>query len=64
MTSSGQSMREKPGECDDIGVRGCVFGAGRSLSHHINIAEDQLRSDLEARISSILLGKQSLRVEP
>lgn len=56
-------MREKPGECDDIEVRGRVFGAGRSLSHHINIAEDQLRSDLEARLSSILLGKQSLGVE-
>lgn len=28
------SMGEKPGECDDIGVRGCVFGAGLD-SHHV-----------------------------
>lgn len=25
-------MGEKPGECDDIGVRGYVFGAGRKIA--------------------------------
>lgn len=39
-----------------LGLEDVCLGQAED-SHHINIAEDQLRSDLEARISSILLGK-------